>query len=101
MIDDDHVDGALRVLAQRGAGQVLRLLHTHGGVATFAQLADTPRVLALLRDFAAQGWLLTNSGSLDITPPNAATIRLTAKGEAVAGHITRIHNIRAARNAHR
>jgi hypothetical protein len=103
MSDHDRTEQTLTLLARRGAYEVLRAMHTRGGAATFAQIsAESPRPLALLRAMAAEGFVVgMGSGTLDADPNADTHFSLTSKGEAVFGHMLRLHNWLASRAAAR
>jgi hypothetical protein len=92
MSDHDHADETLSLLARSGAYEVLLAMHTRGGGASFAEIsAESPRPIALLRAMAAEGFLFSpNGGTLDAEPHGEAHYCLTAKGEAIFGHLLRL-----------
>ena len=92
MRDHGRTDQTLTLLARPGAYEVLHAMHSRGGTATFAQIAaEARRALTLLRSLAAAGFVISAyCGSLDIEPGAQTAFNLTAKGEAVAGHLTRL-----------
>jgi DNA-binding HxlR family transcriptional regulator len=92
MSDHGRTDQTLALLAKPGVYEVLHVMHDRGGTATFAQIAaEARRALSLLRSLAAEGFVISaRCGSLDIEPSAQAYFSLTAKGEAVAGHLTRL-----------
>ncbi len=92
MDDQERIDQSLSLLARRGAYEALHAMYSRGGTATFAQIAAEARhALNLLRALAAEGFVISyRCGSLDIEPTAQTSFTLTAKGEAVAGHLTRL-----------
>ncbi len=100
MSEDDRIEQAIAVLARPGTYEVLHALHTRSGAATFAQIAAVARQTpSLLRALAAERLLFSyHCGSLDIEPAAQTTFMLTAKGEAVAGHIIRLQHWITTRN---
>ncbi len=92
MNDHDHIDRSLLLLAKRGTYEALRAMSDRGGAATFTQItAEARHALTMLRALAAEGFVMSaHCGSLDIEPPAQTTFMLTAKGEAVIGHLTRL-----------
>lgn len=92
MSEDGRIDRALALLARPGASGVLQAMYSRGGAATFAQIAAESRhALNLLRALAAEGFVVSyRCGSLDIEPCDQVSFSLTAKGEAVAGHLLRL-----------
>jgi hypothetical protein len=99
MSDHDRTDETLILLARHGAYEVLSAMYQHGGSATFAQIsAESPRPIALLRAMAAEGFLTgLSGGTFDADPHEAACFRLTAKGEAIFGHLRRLREWIASR----
>lgn len=92
MSDDGRIDRALALLARPGASQVLHLMYSRDGAANFAQIAaESGHALSLLRALAAEGFVVSyRCGSLDMEPCDQMSFSLTAKGEAVAGHLARL-----------
>jgi DNA-binding HxlR family transcriptional regulator len=103
MSDHSRTDQALTLLAQPGCYEVLHALHARDGTATFAQIAAEARhALARLRALAAEGFVVSHScGSLDTEPKAQTDFSLTAKGQAVAGHLIRLQSWAANRSARR
>lgn len=103
MSDHSRTDQALTLLARPGAYKVLHAMHSRGGTATFAQIAAEARQpLSLLRGLAAEGFVIGHrSGTLDIEPCEQIHFCLTAKGEAVAGHLVRLQEWVTSRPARR
>lgn len=101
MSDHDRIDQTLTLLAKSGAYEVLRAMHVRDGAATFAQIcAESPRPIALLRAMAAEGFVVSSSGgTLDAEPQAETDFRLTAKGEAIFGHLQRLRRWIASRAA--
>ena len=87
-----RTDQPLTLLARPGTYEVLHAMYSRGGTATFDQIAaEARRALTLLRSLAAEGFVISAyCGSLDIEPRAQTAFNLTAKGEAVAGHLTRL-----------
>lgn len=92
MSDHGRIEQILTLLAKPGVYEVLHGMRSRGGTATFGHLhADVRRVLPLLRALSAAGLVISpDSGSLDLSPHRQASFHLTAKGEAIAGHIFRL-----------
>ena len=103
MSDQGRIDQSLSLLATRGVYEVLHAMHSRGGTATFAQIANEARhALTLLRALAAEGFVISyKCGSLDIEPTAQTSFILTAKGEAVTGHLTRLQQWITARSSRR
>lgn len=103
MSDHGRIDRALALLARPGAYDVLHAMYSRGGEATFAQIAEESRhTLTLLRALATEGFVTSRRcGSLDIEPCDQMSFSLTAKGEAVAGHLTRLRQWNAVRSNRR
>lgn len=101
MSDHDRTKQTLTLLARRGAYEVLHAMHARGGAATFAQIsveAGTSQPLPLLRALAAEGFVISpRGGTLDVDPQGEAPLCLTAKGEAVIGHLLRLRQWMASR----
>lgn len=93
MGDRDRAGQTLALLARRGTYEVLLAMQARGGTASFAQIAAGMRSpVALLREMAAEGLLVTHDGgSLDDEPCGETAFRLTVKGEAIFGHMLRLH----------
>jgi hypothetical protein len=92
MRDHGRTDQTLRLLARPGAYEVLHAMYSRGGTATFAEIAaEARRASTLLRSLAAAGFVISAyCGSLDVEPCGQTAFNLTTKGEAVAGHLTRL-----------
>ena len=92
MRDHGRTDQMLALLARPGAYEVLHAMYSRGGTATFAQIAaEARRALTPLRSLAAAGFVISAyCGSLDVDPCAQTAFNLTAKGEAVAGHLARL-----------
>ncbi len=92
MSDDGRMNQTLTLLARPGAYEVLHAMHRRDGTATFAQIAtEARRPLSLLRALSAEGFVTSyHCGTLDMEPDAATSFCLTARGEAVAGHLTRL-----------
>jgi DNA-binding HxlR family transcriptional regulator len=92
MGDQGRTEQTLTLLAKPGVYEILHALHSRGGTATFAQIPiEARRALILLRSLAAEGFVISHHcGSLDIEPAAQTCFSLTTKGEAVAGHLTRL-----------
>ncbi len=92
MRDHGRTDQVLTLLARPGTYEALHAMYSRGGTATFAQIAaEARRALTLLRSLAAAGFVISaRCGSLDVEPCAQTAFNLTAKGEAVAGHLTRL-----------
>lgn len=92
MSDHGRTDKTLTLLARPGVYEVLHAMQTRDGTATFAEIRTAARQpLALLRALAAEGFVRSyRSGSLDIEPCEGTHFYLTAKGEAVTGHLVRL-----------
>ena len=92
MSDHGRTDQALSLLATSGANEVLQAMYQRGGMATFSQItAELLRPLGLLRALATEGLVISyGCGTLDLEPPPGAVFGLTAKGQAVAGHLHRL-----------
>lgn len=103
MINDGRIERSLSLLASPGAYDVLRAMQSRDGTATYAEItSETRNGLALLRALAAEGFVFTyRCGSLDIEPPAATSFCLTAKGEAVTGHLNRLSDWAATRSPRR
>ncbi|WP_082772286.1 hypothetical protein [Actinoplanes sp. TFC3] len=107
MRDHGRTDRTLALLARPGAFDVLHAMYSRGGTATFAQItAEARRATALLRSLAAEDFVNSaGCGSLDFEPGAQTAFNLTAKGEAVAGHLIRLQelitNRPACRGGHR
>ena len=99
MSDHDRTDETLTLLARSGAYEVLCAMHNRGGAASFAQIcAETPQPIALLRAMAAEGFVITpRGGTLDADPQSETRFCLTAKGEAIFGHLLRLRQWIASR----
>ncbi|WP_433530279.1 hypothetical protein ACQPYA_29580 [Micromonospora sp. CA-263727] len=99
MGDHDRTEQTLALLARRGAYEVLLAMHTSGGTASFTRIAaESPRPIALLRAMAAEGFVITScGGTLDDDPHDETHFRLTPKGEAIIGHLLRLHHWLASR----
>lgn len=100
MNDHGRIDQSLSLLAKRGTYEVLQAMYSRGGTATFAQIAaEACQALALLRALTVDGLVISyRCGSLDIEPSARTCFVLTAKGEAVAGHLARLQRWIAARS---
>ncbi|ROO51283.1 hypothetical protein EDC02_6156 [Micromonospora sp. Llam0] len=70
-----------------------KTMQARGGTASFAQIAaGTQGPVALLRGMAAEGLLVAqDGGSLDDEPCGKTLFCLTVKGEAIFGHLLRLH----------
>ncbi|MDM4721367.1 hypothetical protein QTQ03_17810 [Micromonospora sp. WMMA1363] len=92
MSDHGRTDRALTLLARPGAYEVLHAMQSRDGTATFAEIRTAARQpLALLRALATEGFVRSyHSGTLDIEPCERTHFCLTAKGEAVTGHLVRL-----------
>jgi hypothetical protein len=103
MDQDRRIDRALSVLTRRGAYDVLHVMRNYDGTAAYAQIAAVTRpALTLLRALAAEGFVSSyQSGSLDIEPLATTSFYLTAKGEAVAGHLEGLSEWAATRSRRR
>ena len=103
MSDHGRTDQALTLLAQPGSYEVLHALYARDGTATFAQISGEARyALARLRALATEGFVVgVHGGSLDIEPGLQASFSLTAKGQAVAGHLIRLQQWAASRSIRR
>ncbi|RZU48770.1 hypothetical protein EV385_0494 [Krasilnikovia cinnamomea] len=99
MTDRSRTDQALTLLARPGAYEVLHAIQSRNGIATFAQIAAEARQpLTLLRALVTEGLVISHrSGTLDIEPGEQTHFCLTAKGEAVAGHLLRLQEWAASR----
>ncbi len=99
MSDHDRTDETLTLLARTGAYEILHAMHIHGGAATFARIsAESPKPIALLRAMAAEGFVISpEAGTLDTDPPGETRFCLTAKGEAIFGHLLRLRQWLASR----
>lgn len=100
MSDHDRTNEILSLLARTGAYEVLLAMHTGGGTATFAQICDeSPDPTALLRAMAVEGFVVSlGAGTLDIAPCGGSRFCLTAKGEAIFGHLLRLRQWIATRH---
>lgn len=96
----DRTDEVLSLLARTGAYEALLAMHTHGGTASFTQICtESPQPTALLRAMAAEGFVVTvDAGTLDTDPHGDTQFCLTAKGEAIFGHLRRLRQWIAARH---
>ena len=103
MSDHSRADQALTLLALPGSYEVLHALYVRDGTATFAQLAtETPHALLRLRALAAEEFVVGHyCGSLDVEPSPQANFSLTAKGQAVSGHLVRLQEWAVERSARR
>jgi hypothetical protein len=102
MSGQDRTDRILTLLGQRGAYKVFFAMGARGGTATFVEIATSagPDAAAVLRSMAVEGLVLSRCcGSLDLEPPAGARFCMTAKGEAVFGHLVRLQEWIAARGA--
>lgn len=92
MSDHSRTDQALALLAAPGTNDVLQAMNRRDGAATYAQIAaELPRPLPVLRALAASDFVVSyGSGTLDVEPPAGTVFGLTAKGQAVAGHLDRL-----------
>ncbi|WP_018803916.1 hypothetical protein [Salinispora arenicola] len=101
MSDHGRIEQTLTLLATPGVYEVLHAMR--GGPATFAHLhAEARKALPLLRALSAAGLVISpHSGSLDIEPHGQTAFYLTAKGEAVTGHIIRLRQSLAPHAARR
>lgn len=98
MGDHDRVDQTLALLARLDAYELLSALHARGGTAAFAQVSTRAEdTMPLLRAMAACGFITCHrGGTLDVEPSPEAQFCLTAKGEAVFGHLSRLRQWLAA-----
>ncbi|MGC9671405.1 hypothetical protein ACNTMW_33280 [Planosporangium sp. 12N6] len=89
---DRSTSRTLMLLAQPGAYEALLAMHTRGGTATFTEIATkTRQPLALMRSMASEGFVVSPAcGTLDVDPHGDTRFCLTAKGEAVLGHLVRL-----------
>lgn len=103
MSDHGRTEQALSLLARPGAYEILHAIHSRGGTATFAQItAEARQSLALLRALAAEGFVISpRSGTLDIEPSAPTSFCLTAKGDAVTGHLVRLQEWATSRRVRR
>jgi len=101
MSDHDRTDETLTLLARSGAFEVLFAMHARGGDASFAQIsAESPRPITLLRAMAVEGFVISpRGGTLDAEPHGETHFCLTAKGEAIFGHLLRLRQWIASRTA--
>lgn len=103
MSDHDRTEQILTLLARRGAYEVLHAMHARAGVASFAQIsaeAGSDQSLLLLRALAAEGFVISpRGGTLDVDPQDDVPLCLTAKGEAVIGHLQRLRQWMASRDS--
>ena len=92
MSDHCRREQALAVVTASGANEVLQAMYSRGGIATFAQIAaELPQPLTMLRALAAEGLMISyGCGTLDVEPSAAMIFGLTARGQAVAGHLNRL-----------
>ncbi|TCB91629.1 hypothetical protein E0H26_25425 [Micromonospora zingiberis] len=99
MGDHDRTEQTLTLLARRGAYEVLLAMHTSGGTASYTRIAAaSPRPTTLLRALAAEGFVtIPSGGTLDDEPHGETRFRLTAKGEAIIGHLLRLRQWLASR----
>ena len=99
MSDHDRTDETLTLLARSGAYEVLFAMHVRGGAASFEQIsAESPRPITLLRAMAAEGLVVSpRGGTLDADPHSETRFCLTAKGEAIFGHLLRLRQWIASR----
>ncbi|GAB1641504.1 hypothetical protein [Krasilnikovia sp. MM14-A1259] len=103
MSGPDRTHQMLTLLARPGAYEVLRAMRTRDGTATFAQIAtEAPRPMAVLRSLAVYDLVIAPCcGSLDVDPCGTTYFCLTARGEAVIGHLDRLQQWAATRNSGR
>jgi hypothetical protein len=103
MSDHGRMDQTLRLLTRPGSYEVLHAMHVRGGTAVFAHIAAEARdALVRLRALAVEGFVIGHHcGSLDLEPSAQACFSLTAKGEAVTGHLVRLQEWAAGRSARR
>lgn len=92
MSDHDRAAETLTLLARSGAYEVLSAMYDRGGSASFAQISEAfPYPVTLLRSMAAAGFVVTPfGGTLDGVPGGETYFSLTAKGEAIFGHLMRL-----------
>ncbi|WP_036346896.1 hypothetical protein [Micromonospora sp. CNB394] len=97
----ERLEQALALLARRGSYEVLSALDARGGTATFAQIAaEASSPTAILRAMAAYGFVVSVcGGSLDGDPLADTHFSLTAKGQAIFGHLLRLHRWVASRTS--
>ncbi|MFI6242782.1 hypothetical protein ACIBEF_23190 [Micromonospora sp. NPDC050795] len=89
----ERTQQVLALLGRNSTYEVLSTMEATGGTATFAQIANaTPHPAAILRAMAAYGFVVSlNGGTLDSDPRAETPFSLTAKGQAIMGHLLRLH----------
>ncbi|MET7949415.1 hypothetical protein [Micromonospora sp. NPDC005324] len=97
----ERTEQTLALLGRQSTYEVLSTMDATGGTATFAQIAsETPYPTAILRAMAAHGFVVSlHGGTLDSEPRAETPFSLTAKGQAIMGHLLRLHLWMASRTS--